>query len=784
MYPFGKARSKAELEQMRRDYLETLKVEIENADVLEKKKRKPDEAPPVPPQYKTEAELRADIQSIDNELIQTIMNDFGYGYSSAVETIQGLSADDRVKLLALYPQFKTEIAKDAKRFKLLKPSFVNLRIRNFISKLNRTTGLEGLYNTVSTIEDLEKILPTDEQISKLQRVITNPTVARGINETLPSRFRDIMSYLALYLNAYPSLQQVFQMKKLNNTARTLLSQQLGSLIFTYRLMTNDDIDNIFELVNDYLSGKDVGDIGEIIQGKVGGAENMGKSLEQFANNWKSALATAGGENLASTEDIGLRPEALPDDFTPYSDRDIGKIADEIERQVEKGSVRRFGDVTYQTVRLDKETIEKVKKFKRGLRDLAEISGDAQAKEEVQDMISALDETVENRPNITLSIVEVGDSKFAENGILDVNEIDDRDEARAIIGDIYKVANEVISKTTGERIDELEEYEYENIMEDQEALTEQRLEQKREEIEERDLQETRMMRAKDTRLSLGFNRIRQIVKEFGSRPELLSSIVDEAINSAIEVTGDGSIITIKQDTYTSVEAIETLESIVRFVDDATNGYDANAKELVSDKRRSSRKNAKTVEGFGMKKGYHKMPDGTVMKDSEHNSGRISVKKLIGKGIEVQSQPTYKQFGKYVMHYPHLMNNVFNVKYPSLGSIPAIKPKTISDDYKEFVLEVFDTGKVNPRLFSNLDDEEKTHFHKVCKGAGLLEVFKLKKGETDEEKDDLNRFNLLKGSYIAGNNGESVIRELRGLISKFINEGRITKNEGLQMLMEIK
>jgi len=174
----------------------------------------------------------------------------------------------------------------------------------------------------------------------------------------------------------------------------------------------------------------------------------------------------------------------------------------------------------------------------------------------------------------------------------------------------------------------------------------------------------------------------------------------------------------------------------------------------------------------------------VKGLKDKSGRISVKKLIGRGIEVQSQPTYKQFGKYVMHYPHLMNNVFNVKYPSLGSIPAIKPKTISDEYREFIVDVFETGKMNERLFNTLDDEEKTHFHKVCKGAGLLEIFKLKRGETDEEKEDLDRFNLLKGSYVAGNNSESVIRELRGLITKFIHEGRITKNEGLSMLMEIK
>ena len=216
--------------------------------------------------------------------------------------------------------------------------------------------------------------------------------------------------------------------------------------------------------------------------------------------------------------------------------------------------------------------------------------------------------------------------------------------------------------------------------------------------------------------------------------------------------------------TKSEPISSLNEVIDALIDEQN-YDPDKKLLLPDEKIRG----KTLEGFGAK----------------NKKDRISVKKLVGRGIDVEQQPTYKKFGKYVMHYPHLVNNnVFNVKYPSLGSIPAIKPKTITDEYKEFVLDIFDSGKMNERLFNTLDDDEKTHFHKVCKGAGLLELFKLRKGDTDEEKDDLDRFNLLKGSFVAGNNSESVVRELRSLITKFIHEGRITKNEGLSLLMEIK
>lgn len=165
-------------------------------------------------------------------------------------------------------------------------------------------------------------------------------------------------------------------------------------------------------------------------------------------------------------------------------------------------------------------------------------------------------------------------------------------------------------------------------------------------------------------------------------------------------------------------------------------------------------------------------------------RIPVKKIVGKGIEVQEQPTYKTFGKYVMHIPHLLNNnVLNLKYPSLGSIPSIKPLTVSEDYKDFVIDVMNTGRVNEKAYSQLEPHEKKHFEKVCKGAGLMDTFKLKKSVDDEDKADEARFNLLRGNYLGGNNSESVVKELKALVVKFINDGRIHRNEGYNLLMEL-
>lgn len=178
--------------------------------------------------------------------------------------------------------------------------------------------------------------------------------------------------------------------------------------------------------------------------------------------------------------------------------------------------------------------------------------------------------------------------------------------------------------------------------------------------------------------------------------------------------------------------------------------------------------------------HKKEEDKIDKSVDFKHKRIKV----GRGVELEDEPTYRTFGKYVIHMKHLKGKgVANFKYPSLGSIPSIKPKPITEEYREFIIDVLETGKPNERQFRRLSEDEREHFERVCSGAGLLEHFRMKRTGDDEDKERVDRFNILRGEVLAGNNNENVIKELRGLVVRFINEGRITRQEGTNMLMEL-
>jgi hypothetical protein len=181
---------------------------------------------------------------------------------------------------------------------------------------------------------------------------------------------------------------------------------------------------------------------------------------------------------------------------------------------------------------------------------------------------------------------------------------------------------------------------------------------------------------------------------------------------------------------------------------------------------------TTTGRGLSRGH-----------SIARNGRI-VTKHVGSGIDVEVEPLYRQFGKYVINMNQLKNrDILNVKFRSLGRIPQFKPQPISEAFKDFILDLLENGKPNHRVYDTLSVEERQLFEKLATYAGIVNSLKLKKTLTDEDIKDNERFNILRGEYEAGNSSQTLLKELRKLVVKFMNTGKITKTDGTNLLIEL-
>ncbi len=175
-----------------------------------------------------------------------------------------------------------------------------------------------------------------------------------------------------------------------------------------------------------------------------------------------------------------------------------------------------------------------------------------------------------------------------------------------------------------------------------------------------------------------------------------------------------------------------------------------------------------KGFGMVKN-HRVMKPAVMPNKPLKIGRGQMKKdelqfqvdlekakkkrgqpkaITGKGVCVEvPEDTYKTFGKHIIHYPQLRDmNTLNVKYPSKSKnyVPKL---VVSAYYKDLMMDLLERGKYSDTLLDKLEESEKEHFHKIVKGAGLLEQFKLKTPSNDKIKQSAERFKVLRGNFLA-------------------------------------
>jgi len=216
------------------------------------------------------------------------------------------------------------------------------------------------------------------------------------------------------------------------------------------------------------------------------------------------------------------------------------------------------------------------------------------------------------------------------------------------------------------------------------------------------------------------------------------------------------------------------------------------------------NYKGKKGFGMVKN-HRVMRPAVMPPSRPVAGRKQMKidelefaknlekakgrrgnpkAITGKGVVIEMpEETYKTFGKHIVHYPQLRDtNTLNIKYPSKSKnyVPKI---SISGHYKDLMMDLLERGKYSDTLLEKLDDDEKEHFHKIVKGAGLLEQFKLKTPTNDKMKQAKERFKVLRGNFLAGNNSPTLLKELKELIIVFMEKEVISKEDGYDLLREL-
>lgn len=269
------------------------------------------------------------------------------------------------------------------------------------------------------------------------------------------------------------------------------------------------------------------------------------------------------------------------------------------------------------------------------------------------------------------------------------------------------------------------------------------------------------------IGLFFNSIEQRLGEAKSvrRPSLNPSSSGEGDWTDIEPGGVGRL-------------FETAGRTISRSSSSTRDTPARSRSASSESNpRSPKPEGEGGRGVGLRP---HATEGTVMVMSGRKP--ILIKK-IGRGLEPVETPSHIQFGKYLLHANNMNKSVLSVHHKGGGRVQSIPVQSMSEDLRDFIVEVLQNKKASQKLFSRLPLSEQKLFEKMSKGAGVHHTLGLKPVKSDEDEKLEDRFEVLKGEWLAGNNSHELVRELRKIVIYFMEEGRLTKSQARELLLTI-
>jgi predicted outer membrane protein len=155
-----------------------------------------------------------------------------------------------------------------------------------------------------------------------------------------------------------------------------------------------------------------------------------------------------------------------------------------------------------------------------------------------------------------------------------------------------------------------------------------------------------------------------------------------------------------------------------------------------------------------------------------------------GIEIK-QATYLQLGKFMINMKLLDQNELLIKYLSYAPIYKLKRQKVSDDFRELLLNLFATSEINYELGKKMSMTEKELLNDLIIRSGLKMDLKFDKKKLQEKVSDVvEKFKILQGEIIAGNDNPELINNIKNVIEKLVYHKKLTQEEASDIINELE
>jgi hypothetical protein len=163
-------------------------------------------------------------------------------------------------------------------------------------------------------------------------------------------------------------------------------------------------------------------------------------------------------------------------------------------------------------------------------------------------------------------------------------------------------------------------------------------------------------------------------------------------------------------------------------------------------------------------------------------------LRGKGLSVAQDKgiAFKKvapFGRYMIHLSKLNEDVICLSTQQGTNVPSYRTLRVSVPVANIIRKMVNGRNPSYEDIQKLDEQDKAEIHKVFKKAQITMGEGLEIPKPVSQIEDMNRFTILKGEILAGNDGRETIKQFKLLTLKLMNSGHLPKGQAKDLLVDL-
>jgi len=144
--------------------------------------------------------------------------------------------------------------------------------------------------------------------------------------------------------------------------------------------------------------------------------------------------------------------------------------------------------------------------------------------------------------------------------------------------------------------------------------------------------------------------------------------------------------------------------------------------------------------------------------------------------------YIPFGRYVINRHRLKNtDIMMIKTMKGGAIAHLPTVKISSTLSTILQQMTDGHMPSFDDIQNLSIDDKQQLHHITRKCDI--DISVPNPDKDKLSQEMNRFDILKGEILAGNDNKEMVKEFKVMLLRFMNNGRIPRRQGQEILTDL-